>query len=178
MGCERLVIGLVTGALVAAGCGSTSKNRTVCSPVPSIGSPAVSCVAVVEAPKPKPKPPEPKPEPKPEPEPEPEPKPVVVKKEKIELNRTVQFLPDSAKLVEDSKSLLDEVAKVLDEHPEIKEIQIEGYTDSRLSKSHNKKLSIRRAKSVREYLIKKGIAKDRMLAKGFGADNPIADNGT
>ena len=72
--------------------------------------------------KPKPPPPpkvEPKPEPEPEPEPpkpEPEPEPpptVVVKAEKIELDRTVQFESGKSKLLEDSTTLLDDVAKVL-----------------------------------------------------------------
>jgi outer membrane protein OmpA-like peptidoglycan-associated protein len=113
-----------------------------------------------------------------EPAPEPAPAPVVVKQESIELDRTVQFLPNSANLVDDSKSLLDEVAKVLESHPEVQEVQIEGYTDSRLSAQHNKQLSLQRANSVRGYLIRQGISKHRLIAKGFGADNPIADNAT
>src|SRR5215216_4589928 len=108
MACERFLIGTIAAALIA-GCGGASQ-KTICSPVPSFASPAVSCVAVA-APKPPPPPVakvEPKEDPKPEPEPEPEPpKPVVVKKEAIELDRTVQFEPNSAKLIEDSKTLLD-----------------------------------------------------------------------
>jgi outer membrane protein OmpA-like peptidoglycan-associated protein len=103
---------------------------------------------------------------------------VVVKKESIELDRTVQFEPDSAKLIADSKDLLDEVAKALDDHPEIKLVSIEGHTDSRMSTRHNQKLSVQRANSVRSYLIKKGITKDRLVAKGFGETEPVADNST
>jgi OOP family OmpA-OmpF porin len=178
MACKRVLIGALAGALFAA-CGGASKP-VICSPVPSFASPAVSCVAIAEPEPPKPvaKPePEPKPEPKPEPEPEP-PKPVVVKKESIELDRTVQFEPDSAKLIADSKDLLDEVAKALDDHPEIKVVSIEGHTDSRMSTRHNQKLSVARANSVRSYLMTKGIAKDRLVAKGFGESQPVADNGT
>jgi flagellar motor protein MotB len=90
----------------------------------------------------------------------------------------VQFEPDSAKLIADSKDLLDEVAKALDEHPEIKLLSIEGHTDSRMSTRHNQKLSVQRANSVRSYLIKKGIAKDRLVTKGFGETQPVADNST
>lgn len=179
MACKHVLIGAIAGAWLA-GCGGAN-NKVICSPVTSFASPAVSCVAVAE-PKPPPPPPpvakpEPKPEPRPEPEPEP-PKPVVVKKDSIELDRTVQFEPDSAKLIEDSRNLLDEVAKALEDHPEIKQLSIEGHTDSRLSAKHNQRLSVRRANSVRSYLITKGIAKDRLVAKGFGATQPVADNST
>ena len=176
MACNHVLIGAIAGALLA-GCGGAN-NQVICSRVTSFASPAVSCVAVAE---PRPAPPLPvaKPEPKPEPRPEPEPpKPVVVKKESIELDRTVQFEPDSAKLIEDSRDLLDEVAKALEGHPEIKQVSIEGHTDSRLGARHNQKLSVRRASSVRSYLITKGIAKDRLVAKGFGATQPVADNST
>jgi hypothetical protein len=43
---------------------------------------------------------------------------------------------------------------------------------------HNQKLSVQRASSVRSYLVTKGIAKDRLVAKGFGATQPVADNRT
>jgi OOP family OmpA-OmpF porin len=176
MACNHVLIGAIAGALLA-GCGGAN-NQVICNRVTSFASPAVSCVAAAE---PRPAPPVPvaKPEPKPEPRPEPEPpKPVVVKKESIELDRTVQFEPDSAKLIEDSRDLLDEVAKALEAHPEIKQVSIEGHTDSRLSARHNQKLSVQRASSVRSYLVTKGIAKDRLVAKGFGATQPVADNST
>lgn len=181
MGCERLSY-LVAGlALVIAGCGSAS-TKTVCKPVPSFASPAVQCVAMAEPPpppRPEPKKPEPEPEPpKPEPEPEPEPPPVVVKKERIELDRTIQFEPYSATLIDDSKALLDEVAAVLSKHPEIKLVQIEGHTDSKLDTRYNQKLSEKRANAVRTYLIAQGIAKNRLTTKGFGETKPIGDNTT
>jgi OOP family OmpA-OmpF porin len=176
-------------AVHAIGCGG-SKNR-VCSPEPSFSSPAYECVALAEPPPPppppEPEPPKPEPEPvKPEPEPEPpkpepEPEPppaVVVKQETIELDRTVQFEVGSAKLVEDSKNLLDEVAAVLQAHAEIKKVQVEGHTDSKQSTRKNKKLSDLRAKAVRTYLIGKGVAKGRLVAKGFGEAKPVADNET
>src|SRR5512139_3396008 len=90
--------------LVAAACGSKANRR--CTPVPSFSSPAGECVALAAPAKPPPTPPKPKvkePEPEPEPAPPepppPEPPPtVVVTKEKIELDRTVQFESGKAKL--------------------------------------------------------------------------------
>jgi outer membrane protein OmpA-like peptidoglycan-associated protein len=171
-------------ALLVA-CGSNQQRR--CTPVPSFSAPAGECVALAEAPKPPPpKPPPPKPaEPEPEPPPpEPEPPPpeppptVVVTKEKIELDRTVQFESGKAVLIEDSEKLLDDVVKVLEEHPEILLIQIEGHTDAVGKDRANKKLSEKRAAAVKTYLIKHGIAKKRLTAKGFGEAKPVGDNGT
>ncbi len=187
MRCRPIVV-VVLAALVA--CGSNAHRR--CTPVPSFSAPVGECVALAEAPKPPPpkppppkKEPEPEPEPKPEPPPEPEPKPepepppsVVVTQEKIELDRTVQFESGKSKLIADSKQLLDDVAKVLADHTEIKLVQIEGHTDSVGSNRKNKVLSDARAKAVRAYLIAHGIAKVRLVAKGFGEDKPVADNET
>ena len=55
-------------------------------------------------------------------------------------------------------------------------IEIAGHTDNKGTDEHNNKLSQERAESVRNYLISKGIGKDRVLAKGYGASQPIAQN--
>lgn len=57
-------------------------------------------------------------------------------------------------------------------------IFIEGHTDNTGSEIANINLSEKRAFAIAQYLIKKGIATQRISAKGFGASNPIADNGT
>jgi outer membrane protein OmpA-like peptidoglycan-associated protein len=182
---QLIVLAILVAALAA--CGGKANRR--CTPVPSFSSPVGECVALAEPPKPpmipakieKP-PPEPEPEPEPEPpkpEPEPEPPPtVVVTKEKIELDRTVQFESGKSKLIDDSTKLLDDVTKVLQEHPEILLVQIEGHTDSVGSDRKNKKLSEARAKAVRAYLITHGIDKKRLVAKGFGEAKPVEKNDT
>jgi len=57
-------------------------------------------------------------------------------------------------------------------------LDVEGYTDNTGSAATNKKLSQARANAVVAYLKKKGIAANRLTAKGFGPENPIADNKT
>ncbi len=152
-----------------AGCGA--KSTAVCAPVASWSLPAVACaapvVAVVE--------PEPEP-PAPEPEPEPPPPPVEVIADTIELRDTVQFETGEAVLLAASEQLLDEVAKILADHPELLEVSIEGHTDDVGSESSNKKLSKKRAAAVRTYLIGKGIDKKRLVTDGFGEAQPVADN--
>ena len=113
-----------------------------------------------------------------EPDPTPPPPPVEVKADKIELNEKVNFEFAKAELLPASKTLLDQVVKILEEHPEIEKVRIEGHTDNEASDGYNMKLSNNRAKAVRAYLISKGINGKRMEAKGFGEEKPVADNGT
>jgi outer membrane protein OmpA-like peptidoglycan-associated protein len=100
---------------------------------------------------------------------------VVVTKTKIEIKQTIYFDFNRAKIKPVSFPLLNEVAQALKDNPTIK-VRIEGHTDSRGRDSFNLKLSDWRSKSVREYLIKRGISPDRMTAKGYGETVPIADN--
>lgn len=102
---------------------------------------------------------------------------IVVTSEKIELKQTVFFDFNKAKIKPVSFAMLDEVALALKEHSTIK-VRIEGHTDSKGNDKFNKKLSQKRADAVRKYLIDKGVAGDRMEAKGYGEEVPIADNRT
>ena len=110
--------------------------------------------------------------------PAPPPARVVLTPSSIQINDKVQFQLGSAKLLEVSFSLLDEVARIVVENPQIEVIQVEGHTDSTGGAARNRELSKLRAESVRAYLIGKGIAKGRLVAKGFGPDVPIAGNET
>jgi outer membrane protein OmpA-like peptidoglycan-associated protein len=101
---------------------------------------------------------------------------VVVTEKKIELKQTVFFDTNRATIKPVSFALLDDVGRALADNPTIK-VEVQGHTDSQGNDAFNKKLSQNRAESVRIYLIGKGIARDRMVAKGYGEDVPIADNG-
>jgi outer membrane protein OmpA-like peptidoglycan-associated protein len=103
---------------------------------------------------------------------------VVVRREKIEINDKIYFAYDSDRILPRSYELLDQIAKVIGEHPEIPRIFIEGHTDSDGKDSYNLDLSDRRAKSVMRYLVEAGVNDERLDAKGFGETQPIDDNGT
>jgi OmpA-OmpF porin, OOP family len=72
--------------------------------------------------------------------------------------------------------LLDNVAAVINSHPEIQRIQVQGHTDSQGNDAYNLGLSKRRAGQVMQYLIKKGVASTRLESEGYGETQPIADN--
>ncbi len=89
----------------------------------------------------------------------------------------VQFKVDSAVLTEESKVILDAVAASLIAASQGKEIEVQGHTSSEGSNAYNLKLSKRRSQSVVKYLQAKGV-KDKLYAKGYGEERPIADNAT
>jgi len=98
--------------------------------------------------------------------------------EKIKIRETIQFKTGKAKIKKRSHVILDEVAKVLQTRTGIKKVRIEGHTDSVGDAEKNRSLSAARAQAVLEYLVKKGIARGRLEAQGFGPDKPIAGNDT
>jgi outer membrane protein OmpA-like peptidoglycan-associated protein len=102
---------------------------------------------------------------------------VVVTKKRIKLNQKIFFDFNKARIKRVSYPLLNAVYKVLADRPTM-EVRIEGHTDSRGSRRYNRRLSRRRARSVRRYLKRKGIDGDRMRAVGYGESKPIAPNRT
>jgi outer membrane protein OmpA-like peptidoglycan-associated protein len=106
------------------------------------------------------------------------PRSVRVTETEIFILEQVQFDTGKATIKKVSDKLLDEVAGVLKEHPEIKRIEVQGHTDSRGAAAQNKTLSQARADAVMKALIKRGIVKGRLTARGYGQEKPIADNGT
>ncbi|HEY0482691.1 MAG TPA: OmpA family protein [Kofleriaceae bacterium] len=102
---------------------------------------------------------------------------VVVTETKIELKQTVFFDTGHATIKRVSFALLSDVAQALKDNPTIR-VEIQGHTDSQGNDKVNLKLSQRRAESVRSYLVKKGVARDRMVARGYGESVPLADNRT
>lgn len=82
---------------------------------------------------------------------------------------------DKANLREDSYPALDKVVAMLNTNPTMV-IEIGAHTDNKGKDRYNQKLSDARAASVVEYLVSKGIAKERLQSKGYGAAMPIAPN--
>ncbi|MCZ6594446.1 MAG: OmpA family protein [Bacteroidetes bacterium] len=104
-----------------------------------------------------------------------EPAEIVVAEEKsyIKINN-ILFDYDSAKIKEISTITLNTVVETLNNNPEI-EIALNAHTDFRGNDNYNFKLSERRAVSAMNYLVSKGISKERLTWKGFGETQPLID---
>ena len=90
---------------------------------------------------------------------------------------TVNFDFNSAALTTVSKSNLDKLAGVMVQYPDTN-INVYGHTDSKGTDEYNLTLSQKRANSVIDYLVSKGIARTRLNAMGMGEKDPIATNET
>lgn len=111
----------------------------------------------------------------------PAPPPVEVEaqvEEKIVITQKIHFEFDRAVIRPISYPILDDVVSLLQRNPQISMVKVEGHTDWIGSEAYNQRLSEARANSVRNYLIEKGIAPDRLQAVGYGKTRPIADNNT
>jgi outer membrane protein OmpA-like peptidoglycan-associated protein len=91
--------------------------------------------------------------------------------------RGVHFDFDKASLRPEGKPILDEAAKILNENANVR-VQVQGYTDGVGSVEYNLGLSDRRAATVRDYLVGRGVAASRLTTKGFGKADPVASNDT
>ncbi|HSW59615.1 MAG TPA: OmpA family protein [bacterium] len=98
---------------------------------------------------------------------------IEVKKNEIVVKSKIFFALNKDIIQTRSFSTLDEVVEILNSNPEISMI-IEGHTDSQGNRIANIDLSQRRADSVMKYIVSKGISSERLTAKGFGPDQPIA----
>ena len=97
----------------------------------------------------------------------------------IEIKGSVQFATNSAKIVGGrSFQILDGVAALMVHNLRIQKVEVQGHTDNRGGEANNMKLSQERAEAVVKYLTEKGVQASRLTAKGYGQDEPIADNKT
>jgi OOP family OmpA-OmpF porin len=91
--------------------------------------------------------------------------------------QNILFASGSSKLLSTSNKGLNEVAKILQDNPDLK-LSIDGHTDNTGTPEKNQALSENRANAVKDYLVSKGIDASRLSATGHGQDAPIADNKT
>ena len=96
----------------------------------------------------------------------------------ITLSGSVIFASGKADLLPGARAKLNQVAIALAESDPQQKIVVEGHTDSRGSDALNQDLSARRAAAVRNYLVSKGLAPERVVAQGLGPSRPISDNET
>ncbi len=98
----------------------------------------------------------------------------------IKILDQVKFKTASAQILpgKDSEEVLQAVLKVINDHPEIKKLRVEGHTDNRGAAPYNQTLSASRAASVVKWLVAHGVDATHLTSVGFGQDKPIARNDT
>ncbi|WP_373017607.1 OmpA family protein [Muriicola sp.] len=87
----------------------------------------------------------------------------------------IRFDSGKATLRPESMGVINEIVKLMQQYPEIR-FSVEGHTDSDGDAQFNKNLSEQRANTVLNTLVDQGIGRDRLVAKGFGEEVPVADN--
>lgn len=156
----------------------------------ALAAPALTgCVVhtgqAAENPPPPPPPPPPAATPAPTTEPAPAPAPTgqstaVVKGDSVSIPGNIVFDTGKATLKQGAGSevVLDQLKLFLDQNKQVTKLRIEGHTDNVGNDADNLTLSGQRALTIKKYLVDKGVARERLIAAGFGETKPIADNST
>ena len=104
---------------------------------------------------------------------------VVIAKDRLEISDVIYFRSGKAIIETRSYDLLLNIAQVINNHPEIPSILIEGHTDSRGSRRFNVGLSRARADAVKEFLVRSGnVDPGRLATAGYGPDRPLIAGAT
>jgi OOP family OmpA-OmpF porin len=101
-----------------------------------------------------------------------------VEAERIVIHQQVQFETGTSALRAESAQVLSQVAQVLAAHPEITRVEVQGHTDEVGTRAFNQRLAAGRAQAVVHWLVQHGVAAERLVARGYGSDVPLATNAT
>ncbi len=91
--------------------------------------------------------------------------------------KNANFDTGSAELTGQIKGELNSVVAFLKTYPDVR-LSVNGHTDNQGDAEANKKLSLARAQSVKDYLVLRGVGEKRIGVQGYGQDSPVADNDT
>jgi outer membrane protein OmpA-like peptidoglycan-associated protein len=103
---------------------------------------------------------------------------VVVEETEVQLYQQIHFAFDRADILPESFALMQQIANVLRDNPQLSQIEIQGHTDDVGTRRYNLDLSHRRANAVRDWLVNAGVDAARLTARGYGMDRPIVQGRT
>jgi OOP family OmpA-OmpF porin len=89
----------------------------------------------------------------------------------------INFKQGTADIEDSSFPVLDSAIEILIQFPSVR-IEVSGHTSSEGTEERNQELSVQRAEAVRSYFVEKGVKDTRIVARGAGASEPVADNAT
>lgn len=90
----------------------------------------------------------------------------------------INFASGSNAIPRENEELLKKSAEAIKQAPAGTKLEVGGHTDNKGDAAGNEKLSANRAKAVMDYLVKAGVSKDALIAKGYGSTKPVASNDT
>ncbi|MDY6849870.1 MAG: OmpA family protein [Thermodesulfobacteriota bacterium] len=97
----------------------------------------------------------------------------------LKMTMRINFDLDKTAIKPEYKSELARAAAFIQKHRDVPYILVAGHTDSLGSESYNRDLSMRRAQAVVDYLVSEhGVDRKRLVARGYGETQPVADNST
>lgn len=92
----------------------------------------------------------------------------------VNVGDRVFFETDSSELTPQSRATLDKQAQWLNNYNQYGQFTVEGHADERGTREYNIALGARRAQTVRDYLISRGVAANRMRTISYGKERPVA----
>jgi peptidoglycan-associated lipoprotein len=92
----------------------------------------------------------------------------------VNVGDRVFFETDSSELTPQSRATLDKQAQWLNNYSQYGQFTVEGHADERGTREYNIALGARRAQTVRDYLISRGVAANRMRTISYGKERPVA----
>ncbi len=101
---------------------------------------------------------------------------VQVEESEIRILEQINFAFDSDEILPSSFTLMDEIARVINENPQLRRIEVQGHTDDQGTDRYNESLSQRRATSVMRGLVERGVDASRLSAVGYGESRPLVPN--
>ncbi len=93
------------------------------------------------------------------------------------LSKRILFDTSKSSFKQETYAVLGEIVKIINQHPEA-QFKLEGHTDSTGNSAMNMKLSERRVKAVRDYLVNNGVPASALVTEAFGESKPTASNAT
>lgn len=101
---------------------------------------------------------------------------ITVSRTELVFSQPLTFIAETPDVAVESMSVIEELAYVLDSHPEIARVEVQVHTDDSGSAAEQRRISQERADEIRNLLVRLGVAPSRVSAKGYGPDQPLSPN--